>query len=99
MSFAAASLRMFAGPIVWALHFTVIYGFTGIACARGLAGTVPWGVGLATLAAGSVCLLIVVRELRGEQGFRSWMTAGLAGFALLAILWETLPVLVVAPCA
>lgn len=99
MSFAAASLRMFAGPIVWALHFTVIYGLTGIACARGLVGAVPWGVLLATLVAGAVCLLMMVRELRRGPGFLPWMAAGLAGFALLAIIWETVPVLVVRPCA
>jgi hypothetical protein len=98
MRFSTASLRLFAGPIVWALHFTVIYGLTGVACARGLPAAVPWGIGVATLAAGMACILILVRELRRKQEFLSWVAVGLAGFALLAIVWESLPVLVVTPC-
>lgn len=99
MSFVRASLRLFAGVIVWALHFAVIYGFTGLACARGMAAAVPWAIGAATVAAGAACLLIVGREMDNRQSFTASISAGLAGFALVAIVWEALPVLMVRPCA
>src|SRR5690606_4495033 len=34
-----------SGVVVWALHFTAAYGYTGLACARGMAASVPWVVG------------------------------------------------------
>jgi hypothetical protein len=98
MSFPLATLRMVSGLMIWAAHFSVIYGFTGLACARGLAGAVPWVIALATLAAVAACLLMAVQEIGQRQGFVSWMTAGSAGVALLAILWQALPVLLVPPC-
>lgn len=97
MSFVSTALRVAAGPIVWALHFAAIYGFAGVACARSLPAAVPWAVGVATLLAGAACLLILHRELR-RTPFTSWLAAGLAAFALLAVLWEAAPGLVVPPC-
>jgi hypothetical protein len=98
MSFVAASLRILAGPILWILHFAAIYGSTAVACARAAPRLVPWAVGIATLAAGAACMWIVLRE-SGPRGFEPWITVGLAGIALVAIVWEAVPVLVVAPCA
>lgn len=89
-----------AGVIVWALHFMVIYGFTALACARGLPlSAVPWVVALATLAAAAVCIRIVLAGLRASERFESWMSAALAGLALLAIVLEALPALMVPICA
>lgn len=98
MSFAATALRLSAGVLVWALHFAAIYGFTALACARQLPAPVPWAVALATLAAAAGCLLILRQEL-ARPGFEAWLAAGLAALALLAIVWEALPVLMVPPCA
>lgn len=91
-------LRMLAGVAIWALHFAAIYGFTAVACARRLPGPVPLAVAFATLVAAAACALIVIAELRKPQGFESWMTGGLAAVALLAIVWEAVPVVVVTPC-
>ena len=99
MRFARTALRLAAGPIAWALHLAAIYGFTGVACARGLAGAVPWAIGAATLAAGAACLAIVVTGLRRRDEFESWLSAALGGLALLAIAWEALTALLVRPCA
>lgn len=93
-----ARLRMLAGVVIWALHFAAIYGFTAVACARRLPGPVPLAVALATVVGAAACALIVISELRNRQGFESWMTLGLAAIALLAIVWEALPALVVTPC-
>lgn len=98
MSFVTTALRLSAGVIVWSLHFAVIYGFTALACARGMAAPVPWIIGVATLAGGGACVAIMVAALGRREQFESWVAAGVAGFALLAILWESIPVLTVAPC-
>ena len=90
------ALRISSGVLVWALHFALVYGFTALACARGFAAAAPWAVGAATLAATLATLAIIVTHLSGD--FIRWLTAGVAAFALLAILWEGIPALLVAPC-
>jgi len=92
-----AALRISLGVVLWAVHFTVIYGFTALACARGFGGAAPWVVGVATAAAGAAAIAIIVTHLSSE--FTRWMTAAVAGLALLAIVWEGLPALIVPVCA
>jgi hypothetical protein len=104
--FWITSLHMFAGVIVWAVHFTAIYSFTALACARGFAqmqwlgmGVVTWVIGGATLVAATATLVILVPALRtARRSFESWMAAGIAALALIAILWETLPVMMLPVC-
>ena len=98
MTFARTALRMAIGPIAWAAHFLAIYGFTGVACARGLAGWIPAAIGLATLAAAGACAWAIVTGLREREVFERWLSATLAAAALVAIAWEVLPVLWVKPC-
>ena len=112
MSFAGALLRMSAPLVIWAVHFLVIYALTAIACARGFAATrvlgidaVSWGIAAATvLAAGAMLFTIgvAVRRLRpqsnGTAAFVHWMSAAAGGLALVGILWEALPVLIVPAC-
>jgi len=99
VTFARTALRMALGPIAWAAHFLAIYGFTGIACARGFGGWVPAAIGLATLVAGGACTWAIVSGLRDRDAFERWLSAMLAAAALLAIVWEAFPVLLVKPCA
>jgi hypothetical protein len=98
MSFAATALRIAAAPLAWALHFGVIYAATALACARGDVRMVPWAIGVATLAAGAACLFVIASEFRHRAAFESWFAAALAAFALVAILWQAFPVLVVPVC-
>lgn len=98
MPFVATALRMSSGAIVWAVHFAVIYGYTGLACARGWADTVPWVLGIATAAAVLATLLIIASGYRDRARFESWMTYAIGGAALVAIAWEALPVLIVTTC-
>lgn len=49
--FIAKSLFMLAGLLIWAAHFTVMYAFNALACARGFAGSSVLGIGVVTLAA------------------------------------------------
>jgi hypothetical protein len=97
MPFVATTLRISAGVIVWILHFAFVYGVTALACARGLPAVVPWVIGGATAVAGTACLALIAREWR-RPGFEAWLTIGLDATALLAILWETLPVFMVPIC-
>jgi hypothetical protein len=73
-------------------------------------GVVPWVIGAATLAAAAVTLVVIglaVRDARlntsrnnmnNMSSFVPWMTAAFGGLALMAILWEALPVLLVPTC-
>ena len=98
MSFANAVLWISAGPVIWAAHFLAIYGITTLACAQRMPAAVPWIVGAATLVAGSMATLVLVRCLRQRSEFTRWIGAGNAALALVAILWEALPALAVPPC-
>ena len=42
----AKTLFLLGGLIVWLAHFLVLYGFTGLICARQLAGTTMHGIGV-----------------------------------------------------
>jgi hypothetical protein len=55
-------------------------------------------VGAATLLAALLVLVIIVKNL--EREFTRWISAAVAGAALVAIVWEGLtPLLVRHPCA
>jgi hypothetical protein len=73
--FTAATFRMCSGVIIWAAHFALIYGFTGLACARAFADLVPWAVMGATLVALAAMALTIApalrrgREIDGTKGY------------------------------
>ena len=92
-----AALRISLGILVWALHFAAIYGFTAVACARGFGAAAPWVALAATVVAAAAATAIIATHLSAE--FTRWMTAAVAGLALLAIVWEGLSPLWAPPCA
>jgi hypothetical protein len=93
------TLRMSAGAIVWAVHFTVLYGFAALACARGFAGAVPWVAGAASGLALAALLLVLLRTRPQRGEFESWLAFSIAAFALVGIVFETVSVYLVRPCA
>jgi hypothetical protein len=104
---APAALQISGGVIVWAVHFGIIYGYTGLACARRFdpSGTiwialVPWVIGGATLVAAVLTLALIVPALRarGRIDFLRWMGARVAALALVAILLEGVAVVWVSVC-
>ncbi|RJF95948.1 hypothetical protein [Noviherbaspirillum saxi] len=109
-SFTRSMLRIFAGPIVWAVHFIVIYGFTGIACARRTAhlewlglGVIAWGIGGASIVAVATIAFMHLHTWRtgmqtSEKDFIRWSAAILGLISILAIAWETLPLFLVPKC-
>ena len=92
------TLHLASGVLIWTAHFFFIYGFTGLACARGWQASLPWTVGIATLLAAAAAALVAVRGLRARDDFEQGMAAGLAGLALVAILWEGVSVVAVGSC-
>lgn len=109
--FTRSFLMLFSGPIVWAVHFLFIYGYTGVICARpGLnmqwlgISVLEWGIGVAGLAA--IALLAFIHlgnRLAGMRennaAFLRWAGVGLALLSVLAIVLETLPIFIVPACA
>ena len=101
-------LLLFAGPLVWAIHFIAIYGLHGVACARpaaaGSAGAaaVAWtlaALGLASLVLLGLWLRRAPRsETEESRRFVRWTSRALGATAALAIAWETLALVFVAAC-
>jgi hypothetical protein len=110
-NFTRSFLLIFSGPIIWAVHFLAIYGGTGVVCARPAAARLQWfGLHAAdwlTLIASVMAIaaigivLLRVRKKNDHAGraeFTPWITAGLGMLSIIAILWETLPILLVPAC-
>jgi len=105
--FVPTALRISAGVIIWAAHFGVIYAYTGLACARRVHATgvtwiagVPWVIGISTAIAVALMALFIAPALRarGPVRFVDWMSAGVAGLALIGVLFEAVPVFMVPVC-
>jgi hypothetical protein len=101
------ALQISAGVIVWAVHFGIVYGYTGLACARRFEPSgatwialVPWVIGVATLLGALLTLALIVPVLRAPRriDFSRWMGACLAALALVAILLEGVAVIWVPVC-
>jgi hypothetical protein len=98
--------RICAGIIIWGVHFAVIYGYTGLACARRLTESgetwvalIPWVVGIATVAGVAATLVFIPAGLRATHArFVEWVSGWVAAFALLAMVLEAIAVLWVPAC-
>lgn len=103
-------LLLFAGPLVWAAHFVLIYGLNGVVCARpgsaarwaGLAWE-AWAIaGAGVLAAAVLAACAAARPRSASEHSRRfvrWTSLALLALALLAIAWETLAVFLVPACS
>lgn len=97
-SFTRTALCISSGGIVWALHFAAIYGYTGLACARGFQHTLAWALGSFTAVGVAALCVIMLKAFRERDRFEGWMTMMIALFALMAVLWETAAVPFIAHC-
>jgi hypothetical protein len=103
----ATILRLLAGPIVWALHFTAIYGFQSLACDRrvGLAGTQLLDLDAVELfSVAATIIAVVVLALAGFAPRHSRQGEGelqdfVESTARLLILLSTAGILLVAATA
>lgn len=98
--FHRTALWISAGVIVWVLHFTAIYGLSALACARGWSALVAPVIVAATAIASIALVVIIAAGLRRRGEFESWLAATIGALALVAVIYEAVPVLLlVAPCA
>jgi hypothetical protein len=109
-SFTYNFLLLFSGPIIWAIHFLAIYGFTGVLCARPPVAAGWYGTGIAIwvitaaslLAVGAMAALCLRAKPRDatedNHRFVRWMTVTLSLLSAIAILWETLAAYLVPVC-
>ena len=108
--FSRAILFMLAGPLIWAVHFLFIYAVNGVNCARpalqiswaGLPLS-SWIIVVASMAALTAMVLIHLRHRAnrppgGRPEFRLWLAGALSLLSAVAIVWETLPVLMMRHC-
>ena len=91
-------LVMSSGVMVWALHFTAIYGITGLACARGWQSLVLPSIMVATAIAAIASVSIIAAGLRRRAEFEYWMSTSIAALGLVAIVWEALAAFMVPIC-
>jgi hypothetical protein len=109
--FTRSFLLIFSGPIIWAVHFVAIYGAAGVICARPAAARLQWfglhAADWSTLIASAVAIAAIgavilhMRKTIGHAkyaGLIPWITVGLGMLAIVAILWETLPILLIPAC-
>lgn len=98
---------MFSGPLIWAAHFLAVYVLVALACARHFADVewfgadaVSWGIGMATLAGLAGIAAVATRVAGNGAGtsFVSWTTMSVGGLSALAIVWETIPALIMPMC-
>ncbi len=122
------ALALIGGPLVWTLHFLVIYIFTAIACAQGFFHEQILGVRVVPLVGGIATLVAVLligygiyvsfRRWRGRpwdgprrelpphdrndvasrRRFMAFAGLLLSGAALIATVWEALPILFFSSC-
>ena len=91
-------LFMSSGVMVWALHFTAVYGITGLACARGWHSLVMPSIVVATAIAAIASVSIIAAGLRRRSQFEYWMSASIAGFGLVGITWGAVPFFLLPIC-
>jgi hypothetical protein len=110
VTFTRAFLLMFAGPLIWVAHFLFVYVLNGVVCARPAVqaewlgiGATSWGINIATIVAISAIAAIQLRirarsTQAGNPDFIDWLAAMLSLLAVIAIIWETLPIFLVPAC-
>jgi hypothetical protein len=105
---------MTSGFVFWAAQFTIIYGITGVACARGwyrfsLLGldVVRGSIAAATLMALAATAVVFWRAfVRGRSAhdepserFVETVTLSVCGLSLVAIVYNGLPALILPACS
>jgi hypothetical protein len=105
---------MTSGFVFWAAQFTIIYGITGVACARGWyhvsflgLDVVRGSIAVATLFALAATTLVFWRARAREQSagnepaeyFVETVTLWVCGLSLVAIAYNGLPALILPACS
>lgn len=104
-------LRLLLGPLVWTLHFVLVYALVSIGCAAGWQNTPAAGIDLLRFLLAGVSIIAVLALLwllkrcwsdplrhGGETRFVPLASAGLALLSLIAVLWATVAIPLMLPC-
>lgn len=103
-------LDVLSGPIVWFLHFGIVYGAQSALCTLGRPDNVMWVVLLATIVALAILAWIVVAGISrsdrivprpdGErQDFMAYLEYAIAFASAISVFWVGLTALFLPPCA
>jgi hypothetical protein len=94
-------LLLLGGPLIWGAHFMAIYLITSAAYvgAHSPGGATRVAVGVLSVVAIAAASLLILRAARSREANHAfWRAIAIAGsvLAIIAILWQTLPVLALA---
>jgi len=98
-----------AGLIAWALHFGLIYAIATLACLRPKSVASAFDLRLVSIAMTAILIsaagLYIVRRLRSDsawsfdsRNFLHVVTLAAGLLALVAVIWVTLPALIIPDC-
>ena len=98
-----------AGLIAWSLHFGLIYAIATLACLRPQSVPPAFDLRLVSVAMTAILIagsgLYIVRRLRSDTGwsfdsrnFLHVVTLAAGLLALVAVIWVTLPALMIPDC-
>lgn len=101
-----AFMRLFAAPVLWAVHFVIVYGAAAVYCEQAGVGAGPLPaslfIGAATAAAlGAIALAAFpsARQIGAPSGrFLAGVTLALAALSAVAVVFTALPILYVGAC-
>ncbi len=110
--FGSDLLFLIAGPTIWMVHFLAIYIVNALGCARPRSALALPALGLPLsswlILAGTVLALAVMAIVTARQAgrvrklgldtFHLWLTGALCLLSALAVIWQTVPVFLVAAC-
>lgn len=111
-AFGIDLLFLIAGPSIWMLHFLAIYIVNALGCARPHAALAlpafglplsSWLILAGTALALAAMAVIAARQsgrvrTLGLDAFHAWLTGALCLLSALAVIWQTVPVFLVAAC-
>lgn len=110
--FLSATVRATVPVAIWGVHFFAAYWAVSFACELGLqhyaVAGISWiTVALWALTAAAIGVLIAmiafdgrrVRAYGERDGVRKFVQISVAVFALIGVIWSTVPLWAAAPCA
>ncbi|CAM4014948.1 hypothetical protein [Bordetella muralis] len=103
---------LISGPMIWLAHFLSIYTLNALRCARPQSWlavtwmTLPvssWMILLASVLALCAMAWVAIRQNRrtvssGQSAFHAKLTSTLCLLSAMAVVWQTMPVFLVAEC-
>jgi hypothetical protein len=109
--FVRLSMAALAAPLLWVMHFAIVYLLEGFLCTREAAPmwVIPGTILVATAVFGGVCgWIMLASDARVRRAGAATLQSGkflvqvvrvLAGLALVAIMWSGAGAIFLSPCS